>query len=123
MLWQFLALLAVHWLGDFVLQTHWQAQNKSKNWEALTHHVLTYSAVLVVGTLCIFVSPSNGLPITLFVLCNGLLHFATDAITSRMTSRLYAQQRWHDFFVVVGFDQLIHQATLAATMAYFLGGP
>jgi hypothetical protein len=37
-------------------------------------------------------------------------------VTSRITSRLWQEEREHDFFVVVGFDQLIHQVTLAATL-------
>jgi len=116
--WQFLALLAVHWFADFVLQTHWQATNKSKRNDALASHVGTYTMVLTFGASSIFWSASPWALLG-FVVTNGLLHFATDYITSRASSRLYAKQDWHNFFVVVGFDQLIHQVTLAATMAYF----
>ena len=56
-----------------------------------------------------------------FVAINGTLHFGVDFVTSRITSRLYAQERWHDFFAVVGFDQLIHQVTLAAMVVWLLG--
>ncbi len=117
MLWQFAALLAVHWFGDFVLQTHWQATNKSKNWNALFRHVFTYTVVLFFATPFIF---PQGVywGWFLFVTINGSLHFVTDAVTSRITSKLYAKGDIHNFFVAVGFDQLIHQFTLAATIVW-----
>ena len=110
-IWSFVALLGVHWVADFVLQTHWQATNKSKNNVALLHHVTTYTAVFSIGALVLF--GAAGGP---FAAVNGILHFSTDYCTSRATSRLYAKQDYHNFFVVIGFDQLIHQTTIAATM-------
>lgn len=137
MLWQFLVLLIVHWLADFVLQTHWQASNKSKRNDALAAHVLMYTAILGIATAVIF--PANW-HAALFVAVNGVLHFATDWCTSRITSKLFMKQfqnldvhgaeYWifrpnftlHNFFIVVGVDQLIHQLTLAGTMTLFFGG-
>jgi hypothetical protein len=116
-LWQFLALLATHWVADFVLQTHWQATNKSKRNDALAAHVGVYTCVLSFGSCLMF---NAGSTLLLFVMLNGALHFATDWCTSRASSRLYAKQDWHNFFVVVGLDQLIHQATLAVTMWWIL---
>jgi hypothetical protein len=40
---EIILMLFIHWIADFVLQTHWQATNKSKNNIALTQHVTTYS--------------------------------------------------------------------------------
>jgi hypothetical protein len=117
MIWQFLALLATHWVADFVLQTHWQAQNKSKNNVALFRHVLIYTAIIGVSAGLMF---GPGIEWFLFVWLNFVLHFATDYYTSRWSSKLYAKQDWHNFFVVIGLDQLIHQVTLALTvMAFF----
>jgi hypothetical protein len=110
-LWQFVVLLGTHWLADFVLQTHWQASNKSKRIDALARHVAVYTSVLLVVSVILF--GRNG---AAFAVLNGLLHFATDYFTSRWSSRLYAKQDWHNFFVVIGLDQFIHQVTLAATM-------
>ena len=118
MLWPFVALLATHWFADFVLQTHWQASNKSKNNGALFRHVLVYTSVLGAVSFALFALPVHGLQWLIFTLGNGLLHFVTDYCTSRWTAKLYAKQDWHNFFVVVGLDQLIHQTTLAATMWY-----
>lgn len=124
---QFLALLVVHFVADFMLQTHWQAQNKSKNNEALGRHVASYTAVLLVATPFIFPGmrtvgePEPYVGWFLFVALNGALHFATDYFTSRWTSKLYAKGDWHNFFVVVGLDQLIHQFTLALTALWLFG--
>lgn len=139
----FVIILAAHFVGDFVLQTHWQASNKSKNNVALVEHVLVYTAVLglVSGVLLGF----NGLWFS-FVWINGVLHFCTDYLTSRWSAayfrpamygtfqmtklieadaptpkdleslRLNPDRHWHNFFVVIGFDQLIHQVTLATTL-------
>ena len=122
MILQFVALLVVHWFADFVLQTHWQATNKSKNWNALARHVGVYTAVLAVATPFIF-ADGVWLRWVLFAGVNGALHFATDAVTSRVNARLYAKGDIHNFFVGVGFDQLIHQCTLAATMVWLASTP
>lgn len=116
MLWSFLALLVTHWFADFVLQTHWQASNKSKNNVALLRHVMVYTAVIGAVSFMLFALPDRSQAWLAFVWANGVLHFATDYCTSRWSSHLYAKQNWHNFFVVIGFDQLIHQISLAATM-------
>ena len=150
MIYQFLALLVVHWHADFVCQTHWQASNKSKNNVALFEHVAVYGLCLLFATMLIFTEhgPARGFG---FVIVNAVLHFATDWCTSRITSRLFMKQfafvdivmpplligpfekrteprlmmkydfNLHWFFVVVGLDQLIHQLTLAGTMLAFYG--
>jgi hypothetical protein len=117
----FLLLLAVHWVADFVLQTHWQASNKSKRNDALLLHVLTYTVVFAAGVAVIFPAATATAAYPAFVLVNIGLHLVTDWCTSRWSSRLWAKQDWHNFFVVIGLDQLIHQVTLGATVLYFFG--
>lgn len=119
MIVSFLLLLAVHWIADFVLQTHWQATNKSKDNDALLRHVGTYTAVLALVVPFIFPSETNR-QLLIFVAVNGVLHLATDYFTSRASSKLWAKQDWHNFFVVIGLDQLIHQLTLGITMLLIL---
>lgn len=114
--WQFTMLLSIHWVADFVLQTHWQAQNKSKRLDALAYHVGTYTGVLLFGTSIAVLGFRLDWAVIAFAAANGALHFVTDYFTSRWSSALYAKQDWHNFFVVIGFDQLIHQITLAATL-------
>ena len=113
--WQFVALLFVHWVADFVLQSQWMSVNKSKRVDALLLHAATYTGVLLIGAGLIVGVRQIGL-LVLFVGVNGFLHLATDFVTSHITSRLWQQKREHDFFVVVGLDQLIHQVTLATTL-------
>lgn len=108
----FVILLATHWLGDFVLQTHWQATNKSKDLNALSAHVLSYTGVLLLAAVFLF----GVVPGLMFAGVNGVLHFVTDFCTSRLSAKLYAKGDIHNFFVVVGLDQLIHQTTLALTL-------
>ena len=108
----FVLLLLAHWIGDFVLQSQWQATNKSKRLDALALHVATYSAVLLMAAV-ILLGPWRGAG---FTLANAAFHFATDFVTSRVSARFWRQQAWDKFFVTLGFDQFVHQATLAATL-------
>ena len=108
---QILWLLITHWVGDFVFQTHWQAVNKSKNLEALIGHVLIYMLTLLVGVGLILPVPQA----LVFMMVNGLLHFFTDYCTSKWSAMLWQKGDVHNFFVVVGLDQLIHQITLILT--------
>lgn len=97
-----LCLLTIHFAGDFLLQWDWLAINKSRDWFALAIHVTIYS-------LC-FVHYG-----WIFMALTFWMHFATDAVTSRLTTYLYLRQRRHWFFVAIGADQLIHAWTLGLT--------
>jgi hypothetical protein len=122
-----LSLLAAHFVGDFLLQSDWMATNKSKHWDVLAIHATVYS-------LCF--APWG----FTFLLVTLVTHFATDAVTSRITARLwfldlyprvgliashgaypfYARiipNRRHWFFVFIGLDQLLHYIALAWTLA------
>jgi hypothetical protein len=116
-----MTVIAMHWVADFVLQTDRQAKNKSKDNFALLFHVITY-------TICIFVCGILLLPSELtaqnikiwelWALANGVVHFGVDYVTSRINTHLWNQGRVHDFFVMVGFDQLIHYACLFGSLFY-----
>ena len=104
-------IITLHWIADFVLQTDWQAKNKSSNNKALIAHVSSYTiALLVYGLLLLPVEFAY-----MWALINGGLHICVDYVTSRINTYLWSRGRVHDFFVMVGFDQLIHYACLFGT--------
>lgn len=111
-------ILMSHFIADFMCQTDWQAKNKSKSLIALTGHVLSYMYVMLtlIATSFAFNKEITTNGILIYILINGLLHFVTDFCTSKVTSYLWQQERRHDFFVVVGFDQFIHQVCLISTI-------
>lgn len=115
-----LSLLVAHFVADFPLQSDWMALNKSKNNVALWVHALVYSLCFVPWGF-------------IFMLVTFVAHFCTDYITSRCTSKLWFFKPWemdalgkpitwtfaggsrHWFFVMIGFDQLLHYTQLATT--------
>ena len=110
-----LGLLVAHWLGDFVLQSDWMAQRKSREWSALAIHVAVYALTLLGWMLLMgllgasLLAPAD---CVLFVAANYVCHFLTDAVTARVNSNLWTSGRRHAFFVSVGFDQLLRVATM-----------
>ena len=109
-----------HFIGDWVLQSNRLAIGKSKSNWVLLQHVAIVTACL--GPFGIG-----------FALVNGVAHFATDWVTSRMTSKLWFvdvkpfemypgtftvkldEKKRHNFFVVIGLDQLLHYLVYAIT--------
>lgn len=117
---EILIIEIVHWFADFVLQTHWQAINKSKNNLALTQHVTTYSICwLLPMALLFWYGPFNLIgAICLsfaFAFYTFGFHWVTDYFTSRLNSKLWAKGDTHNFFVSIGFDQFLHHAQLFGT--------
>jgi hypothetical protein len=142
-------LLVGHFIGDFLAQSDWMALNKSKwntSWDgfhALLFHAITVGQVLLIfTTISIWVDLrdfplSRWFPILFpyiigYAGVNTILHFLTDALTSKWTTKLwffrpysdsnmwrYVEGKRHWFFVVIGLDQLIHAITLILTFNIF----
>lgn len=116
-IWLICYLLFLHWMADFVLQSDFIAQNKSKSNTILFYHCLVYAGIFTLFTL----NPLYGGLL-------GLIHFPVDYITSRLNSKMFS--KWfayikeethdpyqkpptlHNFFVSIGFDQFIHVITI-----------
>lgn len=125
-------ILIVHWLLDFVFQTHYEATNKSKNFNALISHTLTYSAGWIL--FLVFFSLYNALAypftppptnqllidICIFGVITFVIHTMIDYITSKQTAKLFIKQDYHNFFVLIGFDQILHYLQLWFTFKLLL---
>jgi len=103
-------VLVIHWVADFIMQTDDMAKGKSSSNKWLLAHTGTYTLVMLAATL----SP-------MYAVVNGIVHTIVDYITSRISSKLWAKGETHWFFVVIGFDQLVHVVTLIATYGLLCG--
>ncbi len=111
-----LAILTIHWFLDFVLQTDYEAKNKSTNNKALLSHTGMYSFMWL-----LFCISLNGLTKMTYLQCfefaiiTFIAHTITDYFTSRLNTKLYKEGKIHEFFVSIGADQLYHYIQLLLT--------
>ena len=139
--------LGLHCLADFVLQSWRMSKFKSTSIGWLSVHVLIYTLTTTSGIGLFCAASDAPFPLVAFWLLTFALHWATDFVTSRITSRAWALTealrpgpappdnkdgrlvRWrlkhiahgravHNFFVVVGVDQFLHVLALAWTIGY-----
>lgn len=123
-------IIIIHWFADFVIQTDKQAKGKSKNWNDLLSHTFSYSVVwFILGFVLLLynfnleqkefaVFASN---VILFTSITLITHTATDYFTSRLNSKLWAEGKVHNFFISVGFDQVLHYVQLFLTYRILAG--
>lgn len=122
------SIILIHWFADFVLQTDKQAKGKSKNWDDLLSHTLNYSLFWIVPMLIIVFSGYTRLEVgwsqwmLLFIPITFITHTITDYFTSRLNSKLWSEGKVHNFFVSVGFDQVLHYVQLFTTYYYLKNG-
>jgi Protein of unknown function (DUF3307) len=119
----FLVLLAGHLLGDWVVQSDWQARNKTRSWAALTAHVASYH--LIVGVLLLIPVLRDDWPAgkALAVLTvSAITHAVIDrrwpvrALLRATCSPGFATVQWG----VIAVDQALHLSILAM-LALLLG--
>jgi hypothetical protein len=112
-------LRLIHFFADFVVQSKWQAENKSKNELALLLHVMSYTAVwlIVVWTYTKDLAATAG-----FCGFTFGLHWFTDAITSRLTNKAFITNKDYRLgFQLVETDQMIHFIQLCLCWYFFIG--
>lgn len=105
-------LLLIHFLADFGLQTNDQAVYKSTSNYYLATHVGVYSLCWLIAMYVLTGSMSFAVE---FAGYTFLAHFATDYATSRISKVYFGKNDYHNGFVVVGFDQLLHYIQLIGT--------
>lgn len=126
------AALFIHWIADFIFQSDEDAKNKSKSMKHLLSHTFTYSltwfCALVLLKLSLIITNNDyywieSYCLYLFVLVTFTIHTITDYLTSRLNSKLWAEGKVHNFFVSIGFDQILHYIQLYFTIKYLLWLP
>lgn len=119
-------ILFTHHVGDFMMQTHYQATNKWQSMAALTGHIARYCAILLLFCAVYFCTQMPAEPaiaLTVFgklmvwASFNTVAHFVTDLYTSKWVHKksVAAQEnffKYHDFFVAINCDQMLHYAAL-----------
>ena len=119
-----LYILLVHWVADFVLQSHEEANRKSESFEWLCRHTLKYSVVWFFSMIMFIATTGINLgfdQLVYFTAVTFVAHTITDFFTSKMTRYYFKiKHNYHNGFVVVGFDQMLHYVQLYLTFQYFL---
>lgn len=101
-------LICIHFVADFILQPDEMAKKKSSSNKWLFFHVITYMIPFL-----LWFGP-------LYALVNGIAHYITDYITSRISSEFWRDGKVHQFFVTIGADQAIHMVTLVLTYVWLI---
>lgn len=73
-LFGFLWVLVIHFVGDFVLQSHWMSINKSKRNDALAMHIGIYTVTLGLGSVPLMIIWHSAWWAA-WITGNGLAHF------------------------------------------------
>ncbi len=121
-----LGIIIIHYLADFVLQSDKMAVNKSKSNFYLGQHVFIYT-IMWLAVLFPFEEFKYYPYITfpqmtlLFCLITFVCHFITDYITSRISSYFYKREERHNFFLIIGIDQVFHYIQLFITFKLIYG--
>jgi hypothetical protein len=116
-----------HFIADFIFQSEEWAINKSKSIIPLIEHTGTYSFLWFVFVFELFARfegirfPFAIIGAFAFAVTTFIAHTATDYFTSKVTSKLFAQNKLGSSipnlgaFSMIGFDQVLHYAQLFLT--------
>lgn len=124
------SIIIIHFVADFIMQDERWALNKSKNWDALLMHTITYTSVWLVIALYTNQTTNDWyfdtLDVQLFLLITFVCHTITDYFTSRIVSKKFAEGKYGSAipnfgaFTLIGGDQVLHYIQLFATYYYLI---
>ena len=119
----FYYILLLHFIGDFVMQSRKIAENKASNFYYMTEHCIIMMAVFAIGLYSAIPSSDTWCKFLALLWCT---HFLQDTfvwrsykwiMTKQLGKKIATFKYWkdHGFWITIGFDQMLHIATL-----YFL---
>lgn len=115
-------LLVAHFVGDWLLQTEWQALNKAQNYRALLSHVAVYSTVMLGTTVLAGFELQDVrvyLVFALFALSHAFIDLGWPVVRFMKTFRLIVDRdpvRW----LVMAVDQIFHIVVVAIAVFVLL---
>lgn len=118
---EILLILIIHWWADFIMQSHEQAVNKSRSFAHLLEHTIMYTSCWWFAWIVVLMATPNLdflywlYMLIAFIPVTFVCHTVTDYFTSRATRRFFDEKDYHNGFVVVGFDQILHYVQLFLT--------
>lgn len=115
------AILLIHWIADFILQSDHQAKNKATSFKSLVQHTAIYSACwLVVGLIGMWFNVFTLIGVVSFVGITFVVHTITDYFTSKINKQLFEKGDTHNLFVSIGADQVLHYVQLFLTYSFLM---
>ena len=113
-IWQLLALFFAHWVADFLLQPHWMASTKSKNFSNLVLHVIIYTLVMAISFGILTGLDNFGFAYLILLSSHLVIDFGTSKLTSYQweNKKLGGKIFNLGFFSTIGWDQFLHHAVI-----------
>ena len=115
-----IVLLFAHFFADFVVQPDSMALEKWHSNKALWAHIGVYTLSLFAWVAMVLAPEYGADALPYFVgwaVFNGLVHFATDYVTSRDSHQLWVEKDVRMFFIMIGLDQFLHYVVLIISYA------
>lgn len=111
-----LIFLFSHWISDWVCQTRWMGEYKSREILPLITHTGLYTLLWIIPTNIVMNGPKA---IILFLIITFITHTIIDYITSREEVKALKEKKMYKCLTILGFDQFLHMVQLFATY-YFI---
>lgn len=106
------ALLLGHFVGDWIVQTDWQAANKPTSWKANQQHMIGYHASLTIAAALVVSWPALAAILAVSWVTHSIIdrRWPVVWLLQHTGSRPFSQTT----FGVVAVDQALHLSILCA---------
>lgn len=112
-------IIVAHFVADWLCQSDRMATGKSESFVILTEHVVLYTGMIASAACLYYLVLERWAFTPMFLVVTFVAHWLTDAVTSRMTKRLWIAGERHAFFTMIGLDQVLHYVALALALRYW----
>jgi hypothetical protein len=86
-------ILFLYWIGEFVVQTRWQAENKTTNKAALFAHSINYTAVFCIPVLIYYFTSEMRPEVTFILPASFITHLGISHLSTKMSEEMAKEDK------------------------------